>query len=70
LNGKRSDILARFDIKGRPYEKINYSSPLHKVLRACATDAHVNSITVSVKDENGAFFDFKGPPLELELEIN
>jgi len=27
LNGKRSDVLARFDTKGRPYEKINYSSP-------------------------------------------
>jgi len=62
--------LARFDTKGRPYEKLNYSLPPHEVLRDCSTDAHVNSITVSVKDENGELFDFKGMPLEFELEIN
>jgi len=61
LNGKKSDVLARFDLKGLPYEKNNYSLPPH-VLRDCSTDAHVNSITVSVKDEHGELFDFKGMP--------
>jgi len=70
LNGKRSDALARFDIKGRPYEKINYSLPPHEVSRDCSTDAYVTSKAVSVKDEHGELFDFKGLPLEFELEIN
>jgi len=51
LNRKRSDVLARFDIKGLSYAKVSYDSTLQQVLRDCSTDAHVNSITVSVKDE-------------------
>jgi len=70
LNGKRSDVLARFDIEGLPYAKVNYDSTPQHVLRDCSTDAHVNSITLSVKDEHGELFDFKGMPLEFELEIN
>ena len=70
LNGKRSDVLARFDIKGLPYAKVSYDSTPQKVLRDCSIDAHVNSIIVSVKDEHGELFDFKGMPLEFELEIN
>jgi len=70
LNGKRSDVLARFKIKGFPYAKVSYDSTPQQLLRDCSTDAHVNSITVSVKDEPGELFDFKGMPLEFELEIN
>jgi len=70
LNGKRSDVLARFDIKGLPYAKVSYHSFPKQVLCDCSTDAHVNSITVSVQDEHGELFDFKGLPLEFELEIN
>jgi len=62
--------LARFDIKGLPYAKVSYDSTLQQVLRDCSTDAHVNSITVSVKDEHDELFDFKGMPLEFEIEIN
>ena len=51
-------------------KKIGYCSSPHEVLRDCSTDAYVNSITFSVKDENGELFDFKGLPLEFELEIN
>jgi len=68
LNGKRSDVLARFDIKGLPYAKVSYATP-QQVLSDCSTDAHVNSITISLKDENGELFDFKGMPLEFELKI-
>jgi len=70
LNGKRSDVLAKFDIKGLPYAKVSYDSTPQQVLCDCSTDAHVNSITVSVKDEDGKLFDFKGLSLEFELEIN
>ena len=70
LNEKRSDVLARFDMKGLPYAKVGYDSTPQQVLRDCSTDAHVNSITLSVKDEHGELFDFKGLPLEFELEIN
>ena len=70
LNGERSHVLARFDMKGLPYAKVSYDSTPPQVLHDCSTDAHVNSITLSVKDEHGELFDFKGMPLEFELEIN
>jgi len=66
LNGNRSDVLVRFDIKGLLYVKVSYNSTPQQVLRDCSTDAHVNSITVSVKDEHGKLFDFKGMPLEFD----
>jgi len=69
LNGKRSDLLAKFDVKGEPYEKVNYSSTEY-LMRDCSTDDYVNSIPLSVRDENGKLFDFKGMPLEFELQID
>ena len=71
LNGKPSTVLARFDIGGQPFEKVHYQTPQPHVLRD--TDGgvkHVNSITLSVKDENGNLFDFNNQPLEFEVEIN
>ena len=38
--------------------------------RDCSTDSHVNSIPLSVRDQDGKLFDFKGMPIEFELEIN
>jgi len=70
LNGKRSDVLARFDIKGLPYAKVSYDPTPQQLLRDWSTYFYVKSITVSVKDEHGELFDFKGMPLEFELEIN
>jgi len=70
FNGKRSDILASFDVKGEPYEKVRYQASPQQVLRDCSTDEFINSITISVKDENGELFDFKGFPLLFELELN
>ena len=53
VNNKKSDLLAKIDIKGRPYEKITYNpSPLQPI-RDCTTSSHVRSITVSVRDEMG-----------------
>ena len=70
LNNKKSDLLAKIDVKGKPYEKVRYDpSPLQPI-RDCSTSSHVKSITISVRDENGELFYFKGMPLEFELELN
>ena len=71
LNGKPSTVLARFDIRGQPFEKVHYQTTQQHVL--CEThsgDYDVNSITLSVKDENGNLFDFNNQPLEFQVEIN
>ena len=70
FNAKRSDLLAKFDITGKPYEKVRYDTSSQQPFRDCSTDSHVNRITLSVRDENGELFDFKGLPLEFELELN
>ena len=70
FNGKRSDILSKFDIIGMPYAKITYPSLPQEALRECSTGQHVKQITLSVKDESGEMFDFNGLPLEFVLEIN
>ena len=71
LNGKPSTVLARFDIRGQPFEKVHYQTTQQHVL--CETDSgdyDVNSITLSMKDENGNLFDFNNQPLEFQVEIN
>ena len=71
LNGKPSTVLARFDIRGKPFEKVRYETPQPHVLRDTeSSDYDVNSITLSVQDENGNLFDFNDMPLEFEVEIN
>ena len=67
FNNKKSDLLAKINIKGRPYEKITYDASPLQPIRDCSTSSHVNSITISVRDENGELFYFKGLPLEFEL---
>lgn len=69
FNGKRTDIAARFDIKGKPHEKVHYKAIAQQSSRPCSTDKFVNGVTISVKDSDGELFDFKGFPLEFELEI-
>ena len=71
LNGKPSTVLARFDVRGQPFEKVQYQTPQPHVLRDTDSgDYGVKSITLSVKDEKGNLFDFNNHPLEFELEIN
>ena len=60
FNGKRSDVLAKFDIRGMPYGKFTYPSLPQEPLRDCSTGQEVKQITLSVKDESGEMFDFKG----------
>ena len=53
FKGKKSDLLARFDITGKPFEKVSYhASP------DCSTYRHIYRITLSVKGINGELFDF------------
>ena len=70
LNNKKSDILATFDVKGMPYEKVSYEASPQQPFRDCSTDLHVNRITVSVRDQDCELFDFNSLPLEFVLEIS
>ena len=71
LNGNPSTVLARFDLRGKPFKKVHYQTAQQRVLRDTSTsDYDVNSLTISVQDEQGNLFDFNGMPLEFELEIN
>ena len=71
LNGKRSTVLARFDIRGQPFERVRFQTTQQYVFRNTSTgDYDVNSLRISVCDENGSLFDFNDQPLEFELEIN
>ena len=70
FNAKRSDLLTKFDVTGKPYEKVRYDASSQQPFRDCSTDSHVNSITLSVRNQDGELFDFKGLPLEFELELN
>ena len=70
VNSKKSDLLAKLDVKGKPYEKVRYDASPQQPIRDCSTSSHVNSITISVRDQDGELFDFKKMPLEFELELN
>ena len=71
LNGKPSTVLARLDVRGKPFEKVHYQTPQPHVLRDTDSgDYDVNRITLAVKDEKGNLFDFNNHPLEFEVEIN
>ena len=70
LNGKASTVLARFDIRGKPFERVNYQTTQQHVLRDASSCNYVKSITLSVRDENNILFDFNGLPIEFEIELN
>jgi len=70
FNGKRTDLLAKVDIRGMPYAKVKYPSLPQEALRECSTGQHVHQITLSVKDESSEMFDFNGLPIEFVLELN
>ena len=71
LNGKPSTVLARFDMRGKPFEKVSYQTPQpHVFLETSSGDDYVNNITLSVQDENGNLFDFNSQLLEFEVKIN
>ena len=50
LTGKKSDLLAKVDVRGKPYEKVSYNiDSSQNVFRDASTDKSINSITISVK---------------------
>ena len=70
LNNRKSDLLAKINVKGKPYEKVRNDASPEQPIRDCSTSSHVNSITISVRDQDGELFYFKGLPIEFELELN
>ena len=46
FNGKRSDVLAKIDIRGLPYDKVTYPSLPQEALRECSTGENVQQITL------------------------
>ena len=71
LNGKSSTVLARFDIRGKPFKRVNYQTAQQHVLReVLASNYDVNGINIAVRDEKGELFDFNDMPLKFEVEIN
>ena len=71
FNAKKSNLLAKVDVRGKPYENVTYNiDSSQNVFRDASTDKYFNKITVCVRDENGELFDFEGLPLEFELEFN
>ena len=70
LNGKPSSLLACFDIRGKPYEKIHYQNTHLNVLCDVSADNHVSNITLSVTDETNRLLNFNGWALQFQIEIN
>ena len=70
FNNKKSDLLTKIDVKGKPYAKVRYDASPQQPFRDCSTRSHIKSINTSVRDQNGEHFDFKDMPLEFELELN
>ena len=54
FNGQPSNVLARFDIKGKEFEKVNYQSPQQRIFRQASTSALVNSLPISIRDKDKA----------------
>ena len=69
LNRKSSILLAKFDMKGKPFEKVYYKTGKH-VLCDASSGEYVKSVTLSVKDLDRELFHFNKMPLEFEMEIN
>jgi len=71
LNGKKSNFLAKVDVRGKSYEKVSYIvDSSQNVFRDASTDKSFNSVTLTVKDESCDPFDFNGFVMEFELELN
>ena len=68
LNGRPSTLLAKIDVKGKPFKKIYYEMPQNLFCKTTKS-RHLNSITLSVVDQNDTLIDFGQLPLESVLEI-
>ena len=62
------DIVDKQNVKGKPFEKIYYEMPQNLFCKATKS-RYLNSITLSVTDQNDTLIDFGEFPLEFVLEI-
>jgi hypothetical protein len=68
FNGKPSNILASFDITGKSFERVTYSSK-ETAMRRMKSLNQITSMRIKVTDENDDLIDFNGLPLRFEIEI-
>lgn len=74
FNGKErseaspSNILASFDITGKSFERVTYSSK-ETAMRRMKSLNQITSMRIKVTDENDDLIDFNGLPLRFEIEI-
>jgi len=48
FNGKKSNLLAKVDVRGKPYEKVTYNiDSSQNVFRDASTSESFNQITIS-----------------------
>ena len=69
FNGRPSTVLGCFDIKGKPFERVEYSHKHHNPMRKIPSGKYIKSMRISVTDENDKLIDFNGLPLRFEFEI-
>ena len=68
LNGEPTDMLACFDIKGTPQERVVYQNK-EPVWRKIQNKNFLSSIKLTVTDEIGEVINFNGLPLLFQIEI-
>ena len=68
FNGKPSTILACFDVDGKSFERVKYSSP-EITMKKITSGKYISSIRITVTDENGELIDFNNFLLRFEIEI-
>ena len=68
FNGKPSTILACFDVNGKSFERVEYSSK-DITMKKITSGKYFSSIRITVTDENGELIDFNNFPLRFEIEI-
>ena len=68
-NGEPSDILACIPISGNPQERVTYPQNFQNNSRNAESLQFVNSVTLTVKDENANDFDFLGLPMHFEFTL-
>ena len=69
FNGKPSTVLACFDMRGLPYKREFYYSRIIPFRKIAGGKKVINSLRITVTEENGEVIDFNGLPLRFEFEI-
>ena len=69
FNVDPSSLLASFDIRGGPFERVTYSLECPGPMRKIKGLGHITSMRIKVTDENGDLTDFNGLPHRYEIEI-